>query len=370
MSDRQALAFLAEEVARLESLGLLRLPRFAPSDAINVCSNDYLGFGSLPLVTGSGGAGASALVCGYSEAHQAAEQSLAQWLQVESGLLFTSGYAANVGTVAALTEPGDLIVSDELNHASIIDGAKLSRAAVKVFPHNDVAALRSILAGSRSDFRRVLLVVEACFSMDGDFAPLSELRALADEFGCLLMVDEAHSVGVLGPGGRGLSAMRQAAPDVLVVPLGKAFGLQGAFVGGTAALRSFLWNRARSFVFSTAMSPAVAATVPPRVELVRSAEAARSSVLEMAERWRAVLVEVGASVCGVGAITGWVLGGPTKAIEAQEAMLGFGVFASAIRPPTVPKGTSRIRLTATASLTAAQVEQVVRALSAVAPRFT
>lgn len=358
--------FLAEEVARLEASKLLRIPRFAPPGAINVCSNDYLGLGSLALPLGPGGSGASALVCGYAQVHRDAEQAIAQWLQVEGGLLFTSGYAANVGTIAALVGPEDLVLSDELNHASIIDGCRLSRANVRVFPHNDLATLRAILESSQEKFRRRLLVVEACFSMDGDFAPLAELRSLADEFDCVLMVDEAHTVGVIGPAGRGLGAANHVEADVLVIPLGKAFGLQGAFVGGRAPLKTYLWNFARSFVFSTGISPAIAAAIPDRVELLRNADAERAQLLNTANSWRQTLREAGAEVRGLGAITGWVLGAPAEALAAQDLLLHHGVWASAIRPPTVPPHTSRIRLTATTSITPAQQQQVEEALAAVA----
>jgi 8-amino-7-oxononanoate synthase len=321
----------------------------------------------LPLrVQGAGGAGASRLISGDYEAHRAAEKALASWVGSETALLFTSGYAANVGAISALAGPGDLVVSDELNHASIIDGCRLSKADVRVVPHNRAEAVAEALSlgGSR---RRKWVVTESVFSMEGDVADVTALRAICDAHGAGLYVDEAHALGVVGLGGVGLCGSRSVAPDVLVGTLGKAVGLQGAFVAGPATLRRWLWNRARSFVFSTGCSPALAAELPARIERVRADEPARVHLREVAEALRAVVQEAGGRVGGAPstAIVPWMLGAPDRAVRAARDLLELGVRAQAIRPPTVPPGTSRIRFTASSAVSPDELAKATGAIAAV-----
>jgi 8-amino-7-oxononanoate synthase len=368
-----ALDFLEQELAALAEQSRLRTTPDAKSAAAarTLCSNDYLGFAAFPLALGQrGGSGASALVSGYGMEHAHAEQALSGWLQAEAVLMFSSGYAANVGIVPALVGRGDAVFSDALNHASLIDGARLSGASVHVFPHLDAASLERELAATSGRYRRRLVLTESYFSMDGDCADLRRLRACTERAGAILMVDEAHALGVFGPAGRGLCAAAGVTPDVLVGTLGKSLGLQGAFAVGSNALRAWLWNRARSFVFSTASSPAIAATVPDRVARVAGAEVERAWLLAASERVRGVLLEAGAvvPVGSTGPIVPWVLGSETRALAASEDLLGAGFLVKAIRPPTVPEAGSRLRLTLDAALGRKELETLLEVLSSIAKR--
>lgn len=363
------LRFLEQELARLESLSLLRLPGVtAPNNGtINLSSNDYLGLASHPLESVEtavrGGAGASPLVVGSFAEHERAEAALVEWLETESATLFTSGYAANVGALSCLVGKGDLVLSDRLNHASIIDGCRLSGATVEVYPHLDAEAARRHLSTTGSRFRRRLLVTESCFSMDGDSPDLGELARICRDHDAVFYVDEAHALGVFGSEGRGLCARSGVRPDVLVGTLGKALGLQGAFVAGSGHLQRWLWNRSRSLVFSTALSPALAAAVPERVRLVRGADRERQRLALVSDRLRRALQEIGAApVSSVGPIIPWVLGGAARAIGCSQTLLSAGIVAKAIRPPTVPPDSSRIRFTASASIEDAQLDHVTRTL--------
>jgi len=359
------LRFLRAELDDLARKGLLRTPKAAAG--INVCSNDYLGFAREPLVaTASSGAGASALVLGHTQAHADAEADLAAWLGHEAALLFSSGYAANVGVLSALASPGDLVLSDRLNHASIIDGCRLSRASVSVFEHADTASLRALLQERRASFRRCVVVSESYFSMDGDAPDLRQIRALADEFDAALVIDEAHAIGVWGDAGRGRCQLEEVKPDVLVGTMGKALGLHGAFVAGSAELRAYLWNKARSFVFSTAIAPALAELVSLRVAAVSAAASRRARLFETAKAFRQALSLVSTAVLGQGPIIPWVLGNASRAAEGQSFLAARGVDGVAIRPPTVPSGAARLRLTAGAWMSAAEVATVCEVLSAAA----
>lgn len=365
------LAFLRAELAELEARALLRLPaETSPAEgAINLSSNDYLGLGRLPLPRSAvgvrGGSGASPLVVGCWPEHRAAEDALTSWLGSESTLLFASGYAANVGTISCLVGPGDVIYSDRLNHASIIDGCRLSGASVRVVPHLDADALEAALAEERRGFRRCLVVTESYFSMDGDTPDLPRLRRLTHAHDGVLYVDEAHALGVFGEEGRGLCAALGIRPDVLVGTLGKALGLHGAFVSGSKELRAWLWNRSRSLVFSTAISPPIAAAVVERLDAVRGAVAERARLAAAASRLRAVIQERGGSGAGAGPIIPWVLGEAEAALAVSRELAVLGVIVKAIRPPTVPAGTSRLRLAAHAALDEADLDRAVAALRSV-----
>lgn len=368
MTELGALRHLQAEITALEQAGLLRKPSAPPPPGCLVlCSNDYLGYGTDPWPAPSeapSGAGASRLVSGHHAEHALAEQTIASWLGFEAALLFSSGYAANVGTIAALARPGDVIVSDALNHASIIDGSRLSGATVVVVPHRDAAAAEVALERAQGARRR-WLVTESYFSMDGDSPDLARLRAACDRWDAALVVDEAHAVGTLGPQGRGLAARVGVRPDVLVGALGKALGLQGAFVAGPMVLRTWLWNRARSFVFSTGISPALAAAVRHRVSRVAADDEGRARLERVIDRLRAGL----ASVVGEtllpshGPILPCLVGAPEDAVRISLRLRERGVLVQAIRPPTVPPGTSRLRVTAHARLTDADLSRVVAAFA-------
>ncbi len=346
-----------------EELGGAEGQAWPESWRLDARTNHYQGLGgaavsreTLATLSHSGaGAGASRLIYGTKPEHLRAEHALSTWLQTEASLLFSSGYAANVGTLQALAGPDDLIVSDALNHASIIDGCRLSRATVRVVPHLDLAAAeRALSAGAH---RQRFLVTESYFSMDGDSPDLGALRRICDRNDAALIVDEAHALGVFGPAGRGLCAAANVVPDVLVGTLGKALGLHGAFVAGSALLRTWLWNRARSFVFSTAPSPLLVALVPERVGTAAAADAPRQRLAAHAQQLRDRLRSAGLNVPehSHGPIVPVLVGDPARALAARDALAQRGVRAQAIRPPTVPPGTARLRLTVRADLAAADL---------------
>lgn len=364
------LRFLAREIADLEARDLLRRPpsieEASKLGLINLCSNDYLGLASEPLpdvaASSRAGAGASPLVVGAWPAHLEAERALGQWLNCPGTLLFSSGYAANVGTLAALVGAEDLVVSDRLNHASIIDGCRLSGATIRVVPHLDTKATAAILETEGHRYRRRLVATESYFSMDGDGPDLAELRRITHQHDAVLYVDDAHALGVLGPEGRGRCAAAGVVPDVLVGTLGKALGLQGAFVAGSSDLRLWLWNRARSLVFSTGTSPAIAAAVPDRVERVRAAAAGRSRLAALAKTVRSALNLEPLDPSWEGPIIPWVVGSPAAALEKAALLRSEGILVGAIRPPTVPEGTARLRITVSAGLSDEQIATAVSVL--------
>jgi 8-amino-7-oxononanoate synthase len=375
---------LDDELDALARAGLLRVPRTIAGaqgrtvqidgrELLCLCSNNYLGLAGDPRLVGprseGAGAGASRLISGTMAAHRAAERALARFVGTPSALLFSSGYAANVGALSALLDdPRDVVFSDALNHASIIDGCRLARAEVAVYPHRDLAALEQLLATHRPLARRALIVTDAVFSMDGDRAPLRALRALADAHDAWLMVDEAHALGVLGPEGRGLSAELDVRPDVLVGTLGKALGLSGAFVAGPDNLARFLENRARSYVFSTATSPEIARALCEAIEIVTRDEGARARVLGHADRLRRELAGLGYDARGERTpIVPVVIGHNAETLALADALFARGVFAHGVRPPTVPEGTSRIRLVPMASHTEADIDHVIAAFAEIRP---
>jgi 8-amino-7-oxononanoate synthase len=364
-----ALAHLEDRLEQLRTEGLLR-HRAVPLEAgaLSFCSNDYLGLASEPLAvpaSGPSGAGASRLVCGERVEHRKLELALANWLETEDALLFSSGYAANFGTVAALASADDRIVSDALNHASLIDGCRLSRAEVAVVPHLDLGAVAEALA--RPCAGRLWVVTESYFGMDADAPDLKALRALCDRFGAALVVDEAHALGVLGPEGRGLCAEAGVQPDVLIGTLGKSFGHSGAFVAGSQALTTWLWNRARPFVFSTGVSPAVAHSATAALGRARAEPWRRARVRANAEALRTLLGEAGFAIPGFGHIVPVLAGTPERAVQWASELTRQGLPLHPIRPPTVPRGTSRLRLTVTALHSEADLSRLVGALRRVVP---
>lgn len=351
MTAPRALAFLSGELERLESVGLRRSSAWSErarlSGGILLCANDYLGLASSDDLMG---AGASPVVVGTHPEHLELQDAFASWLGAETALLFPSGYAANLGALGALVGAGDTIVSDALNHASIIDGARLARASVLVVPHLDLGATERALRESATSRRR-LVVVESCYSMDGDRPDLLALRSLCDRHDAILYVDEAHGLGVFGPEGRGVCAEVGVVPDVLVAPLGKAFGLQGAIIAGCVELTDWLWNRARSLIYSTAISPTLARSALARLEHVRGADDLRRRLLDRSNALRDRLEQTtGVRPPGVGPIVPWILGTPTQAIRASTLLEERGVVVLPIRPPTVPEGSSRLRLTVSAGM--------------------
>lgn len=342
-----------------------------------LASNDYLGLAADPALADAvahgarrwgAGAGASRLVTGNLRVHREAEAALAAWLDAPAALLFASGHAANLGVLQALPEEGDLVLSDTLDHASIIDGCRLSHARVLVFRHGDLGHAEELLRTHRASARSAFLVTDAVFSMDGVAADVVGLRALADRFDAALLVDEAHSIGVLGPGGRGLCAARAVRPDVLVGTLGKSLGLAGAFVAAAPEVIELLTNRARSFVFSTAIAPALAAAVPVAVERARTGDALRAALADRARALRSGLEERGWPVAGgESPIVPVVLGAEEAALGAAARLESRGVLVRPIRPPTVPVGTARLRITVSAAHTPAHIARALDAFAGARP---
>lgn len=345
--------------------------------AIDFSSNDYLGLATdarLARAAASAhalgvGSTASRLIAGNTIEHEALERDLAAFLGAEAVLTFANGYAANVGAIPALVGRDDVIFADELNHASLIDGCRLSRARVVVYPHADASALAAALREHRASGRRALVVTDGMFSMDGDLAPLVDIVALAREYDAWTYVDDAHAIGVTGAAGRGTAEVLSVADeiDVLVGTLGKAFGAAGAFVAGVQPLRDLLINRARSFVFSTGPMPQQAAAAREAVRIVSGDDALRRTARANAAALRAALKERGVQVVGGedAHIVPVVIGdaATTVAIGAELAQRGF--LVGAVRPPTVPRGTSRLRITASAAHTREHIAGLVDAMSEV-----
>jgi 8-amino-7-oxononanoate synthase len=350
-------------------------PRINGRPMLAFCANDYLDLAAHPALAAAAshaaardgfGASASRLVAGDLPAHRELESALAAHLGRPSALVFPTGYQANLGVLVALAGPDDLIVSDALNHASIVDGCRLSRAQIAVFPHRDTAAAAHLLADGQS-FRRRLLVTESLFSMDGDVAPLAQLAEVAARTNAILVVDEAHAFATLGPNGRGLCAAAGVVPDVFVGTLGKSIGAAGGFVAGAPPLREILINRARTFIYTTALPPPVAAAARAGLALAAGAEGARRrQVLAQRCAW---LADRLATAClaprthaSSGPIFPIVLGDDSRALAVTAALRDRGLFIPAIRPPTVPPGTARLRLTLSAGHQADDLERLMAAL--------
>lgn len=312
-----------------------------------------------PKLDDTVGACASRLLGGTRSAHTVLETAIADWLGQERALLFSSGYAANVGLISSLAGPSDVIFSDALNHASIIDGCRLSRASAVTFPHRDENALAELLS-SATQARRRFLLTESYFSMDGDSPDLARLRALADKFNAILIVDEAHALGVFGPKGAGLSAQSGVRPDIVVGTLGKAIGLQGAFVAGPEPIQRWLWNRARSFVYSTAPVPVLARMALLHVKRIQNDDAGRQILVDRAKALRNSISDLGFPMPpgSHGPIVPVLLFENDAAISAADRLRSLGVLAYPLRPPTVPAGTARLRLTVSADISDAEFSRL------------
>lgn len=368
------LAWLAEVEQQRRAAGLRRTLRTRGPVAaeLDLASNDYLGLAQHPAVLDGGvralrtwgaGAGGSRLVTGNTELHQEFEQQLADFTGAAAGLVFSSGYTANIGAVVSLSGPGALVVSDQFSHASLVDGCRLSRARIVVTPHRDVAAVAAALA-DRSE-ERAVVVTESVFSADGALAPLAELHAVCREHGALLLVDEAHGFGVRGAGGRGLvhETGLAGAPDVVVTTtLSKALGSQGGVVLGPAAVRDHLIDAARTFIFDTGLAPAALGAAAAALQVLAADPGLPDAVLRAA---RALAAACDVPEVPESAVVSVILGDPEVAVAAAAACLDAGVRVGCFRPPSVPAGTSRLRLTARASLTADELDRARRVLTEV-----
>jgi 8-amino-7-oxononanoate synthase len=357
---------------------------------VNFSSNDYLGLANDPRLREAAiaaidqfgvGAGASRLISGTQSPHVLLERALTSWKGTEAAVCFSSGYAAALGTIPALVMKDDVILFDKLCHASLIDGARLSGAILRVFPHNNLRKLESHLEWARREHlsrrsvakadsdRRVLIITESVFSMDGDRAPLRDLIELKRRFGALLMLDEAHAVGVIGANGRGLAAEENASEDVDIQmgTLSKAFGASGGYICGSRDLIEWLINRARSFIYSTALPPAIAAAATAAVDFLSSPEGEKRRLL-LWERIKVLceLLPVNAmnkkrSDAG-SAIFPWIVGDEQVALDLAAALKSEGFLVPAIRYPTVAKGSARLRITITALHQEDQIQSLCEAI--------
>jgi 8-amino-7-oxononanoate synthase len=374
---------LHQDLAGRLSLGLLRQRRVLQSPQsphINVdgksylsfCSNDYLGLANHPrliaaLQQGAAqygvGAGAAHLVSGHTQVHHELETALADFAGKPAALLFSTGYMANLGAVQALVGKGDTVFADKLNHASLNDAMQLSRAKVQRYRHNDVTQLAQLLEISSSG--RKLVITDAVFSMDGDLASLRETLALCEQHDAWLLVDDAHGFGVLGEGGRGsLSHSGIASPRIIyMATLGKAAGVSGAFVAAEQVVIDTLINHARSYVYTTAAPPALASAVLASLQLIAQSEGLRAHLQRMIAKLRSGLRELPWKLMlSTTAVQPLLIGDNRQALHLSEALRERGIWVAAIRPPTVPQGTARLRITLSAAHRAADVTRLIEAL--------
>jgi 8-amino-7-oxononanoate synthase len=382
---------LANELDKLSRAGLRRTLRAVHGRAgaevvisghavADFSSNDYLGLASDPRVAAAAiaalgedatGAAAARLISGNHPAHETLERDIARFKQTDAALLFGSGYLANTSVIPALAGPRDAIYTDALNHASLIDGCRLSRAEVRVLPHGDAGAFAAALGADRGRFRRRLIVVDGVFSMDGDLAPLRELTRTAREHGAWMYVDDAHGTGVLGTHGRGTAEHFgvEGSVEIMMGTLGKAFGVAGAYVAGSRPLIDYLTNRARGFVFTTGSPPALAAAATTALRIARAEPERRDRLRAVARRLRVGLASLGHECPGHpdGHIIPVAIGEAGETVRAGATLAVRGFLVGAVRPPTVPIGTSRLRITASAAHTDSQVDGLLDALATALP---
>ena len=356
-------------------------------ELVNFCSNDYLGLANHPEVIAAFkqgaekygvGSGASHLISGHSSAHHILEEELADFVGRPRVLLFSTGYMANLGVLTALVGSGDVVMQDRLNHASLIDAGMLSGARCQRYLHADEKSLQNHLVKFRAkkkvkqedkqrDGRR-LIITDGVFSMDGDLAPLPKLASIAKQQDAWLMVDDAHGLGVLGDSGRGTVNHFQLDNEqvpILMGTLGKAFGTFGAFVAGSEALIETLVQQARSYIYTTALPPAVAAATSVSLRLLQSENWRREKLNELVKRFRAGASELGLNLMESSTpVQPVLLGSVERTLAVSDAIYQQGCFVSAIRPPTVPEGSARLRITFSASHTESQVDRLLSALDA------
>lgn len=351
---------------------------------LSFSSNDYLNLaGDRRLARAAAragrrygcGAGASPLVTGYLPPHRSLERALACWEETESALVFSSGFAANLAVVGALAGHDDVVFSDELNHASLIDGCRLTRAQVHVYRHCDAGHLHDLLRREGGTARRRLIVTDSLFSMDGDLAPLADLLDLARRHDSILLIDEAHASGVLGERGRGASELLladQTVDDDRLIKVGtlsKALGAQGGFVCGSRRLSAWLVNFARPYIYSTALAPPSAAAARQAVAVVTEEPERRRHVLRLADSLRQQLQGIGIRHCGsCSQVVPVIVGESRAAMEWSKRLQELGLLVSAIRPPSVPEGTARLRISLTAGHAEEDIQRLVAALQALQAR--
>jgi glycine C-acetyltransferase len=381
MTDRtraDPLLYLGAEVESLKAHGLYRRLRILSDEqkartvvdgreVVNLSSNNYLGLTTHPRLRQRAleavarygvGTGSVRPIAGTLDLHMALEARLAEFKKTEAVVVFQSGFTANAGTVSAILTKDDVVVSDELNHASIIDGCRLSRAAIKVFPHKDVEAARTIVRALPASQRK-LIITDGVFSMDGDLGPLPDLCTLAEEYGCIMMVDDAHASGVFGKNGRGTidHFNVHGRVDVQVGTLSKAFGALGGYVAGTRALIDFLCHRARPFLFSTSHPPAVAAACLAAIDVLLEEPQIIDRLWDNARFFKAGLQSLGFDTgLSESPITPVIVGDGALAMRFSDRLFDNGVFAQGIGFPTVPEGKARIRTIVTATHTREELQ--------------
>lgn len=378
---------LSAELNRLKQADLYRRRRISDSatgvhvnmdgrDLLSFCSNDYLGLANHPDVVNAMqeganywgvGSGASHLINGHTHAHHALEEELSAFTSRPRALLFSTGYMANMGVIAALCGRGDYVFEDRLNHASLLDGGLLSQARLQRFTHTDADALNSQLA-QRTEGEK-LIVTDGVFSMDGDIAPLPELADVAKQHDAWLMVDDAHGFGVLGNQGAGsvehFGLNTEDAP-ILIGTLGKAFGTFGAFVAGSEELIEYLIQKARPYIYTTALPPAIAEATRISLKLLQTEHWRREKLQSLVQRFRQGANELGLQLMeSCTPIQPLLIGENDKAVTMSEALIKQGILISAIRPPTVPEGTARLRITFSANHRDVDVDQLLTALESV-----
>ncbi|XJZ29063.1 8-amino-7-oxononanoate synthase [Bacillota bacterium Lsc_1132] len=371
--------WLSRRIAKTKEAGLHRIVRtmnsaplpkmlidgqrhivFSSNNYLGLASDRHLVYAAETILHEFGvGSSGSRLTTGHTDWHQKIEGKIACFKQTEAALLFSSGYLANVGVLSSLPEKGDVILSDQLNHASIIDGCRLSKAATVVYNHIDMLDLEEKLRETASCHRR-FIVTDGVFSMDGTIAPLDQIIPLAKRYHAYVIVDDAHATGVLGENGRGTSEYFGVHPDVIIGTLSKAIGTEGGFVAGSQVLIEFLLNHARTFIFQTAMPPAICAASYAALEIIEESNKKRQLLFSNIKKIKTSLKEMGYIVKGdLTPIIPVIIGDPKEAVIFAEKLLEKGIYAPAIRPPTVPDGESRIRLTVTSDHSSKEIEYLL-----------
>jgi predicted pyridoxal phosphate-dependent acyltransferase len=383
--------FINDELERLKREGLYRelkiiegeegaKVRIGGREVILLSSNNYLGLASHPEIKKAAvlaierygcGSGASRLISGTMELHKELEDKIASFKKTESAILFNSGYTANLGVISSICGKGDVIFSDKLNHASIIDGCLLSGAELKRYPHKDIDALDKTLKKS-SGFKKRLIVTDGIFSMDGDIAPLKEIVQLAKRHSAILMVDDAHATGILGENGRGTGEYFGLEDDIDIVmgTLSKAVGSFGGFVAGRKELIEFLINRARSFIYTTSLPPSVIASSIAAIDIIERGDDLRDSLWKNVGYLKEGLKDMGFDIMeSESQIIPIFVGDTHKAVEMSQMLLKEGVFVQGIRPPTVPKGKSRLRAAVMATHSKADLDAALESFEKVGKRL-
>lgn len=388
MSNVHELHFLKEKIQELKDQGVYRkLPILEGANeaevmlngkkVINLSSNNYLGFANHPRLKKAAveavdkygvGAGAVRTIIGNMDIHEEMEKLLAEFKREEAVMVFQSGFNCNAGTIQAVTEKGDLIVSDELNHASIIDGARLSRADKTVFKHADMNHLEEVLKENRDKYRNILIITDGVFSMDGDIAPLPDIVNLAEKYSAMTYVDDAHGSGVLGESGRGTIDHfgLHGRVDFTIGTLSKAIGVIGGYVAGSHTMKDWLSHRGRPLLFSTSLPPATVGAIMEAVKLLMSTTEYTDRLWDNAKYFKEKISKLGYNIGNSGTpITPVIIGEEGKTMEFSKKLFDHGVFASGIVFPTVPKGTGRVRCMVTAAHTKEQLDRAVEIFKAV-----